>query len=392
MFSGLPYDSYFRNLKKICTVEIFSARRIDSFKHLRSEELSALIRSLFESCQREAAPVRMKPRLSDLTSNIIVRMVASKRVFGHDNSGDFQEGHHLRKMVEEGFYLFGVFAIGDYLPFLKWLDLQGLISAMKKLQKERDAFMQKLVNEHRKNQGMHAHDFIDLLISAVDNNEILSDNNDNVVKATALSVITAGTDSSSVTIEWALAALLQHQDVLGKAQEELDNFVGRDRLVEESDLPKLSYLQAIVKETLRLYPAAPLLVPHEAAEACTIGGFDVPAGTRLLVNAWAIHRDADVWSHPAEFDPERFLKGGKVIDVKGHDFELIPFSSGRRMCPGMSLALIVVQYTLARLLQSFEWCVPEGVVIDMAEGLGLTMPKAVPLEAIIKPRLPLHLY
>ncbi|GLJ27850.1 hypothetical protein SUGI_0546600 [Cryptomeria japonica] len=205
-------------------------------------------------------------------------------------------------------------------------------------------------------------------------------------------MITAGTDTSSVTIEWALAALLQHPDIMGKAQRELDTHVGRDRLVEESDLLELTYLQAIVKEILRLYPGAPLVPPHEAAEACSIGGFHVAAGTRLLVNAWVIHRDPALWSCPTEFDPERFLNSGKAIDVKGHDFELIPFGSGRRMCPGMSLALVVVHYTLARLLQSFEWCVPEGVVIDMGEGLGLTMPKAIPLEAIVKPRLPLHLY
>ncbi|GLJ27827.1 hypothetical protein SUGI_0546170 [Cryptomeria japonica] len=364
-----------RDLRKICTMKLITASRIDSFKHLRTEEVSALIRSLFESCQREAAPVNMKSRLSDLTSNIIMRMVARKRVSGSQCSEDLQEGQHLKKMVEETFYLYGVFAVGDYLPFLKWLDLQGLLSAMKKLQKKRDAFMQKLVNEH------------------LDNHEIQSDSNDDVIKATAMNMITAGTDTSSVTIEWALAALLrQHPNILRKAQEELDKHVGRDRLVEESDLHELSYLNAIVKETLRLYPAGPLLVPHEAAEACTIGGFHVAAGTCLLVNAWAIHRDADVWSSPTEFDPERFLKGGKVIDVKGHDFELIPFGSGRRMCPGMSLALVVVHYTLARLLQSFEWCVPEGAVIDMSEGLGLTMPKAVPLETTIKPRLPLHLY
>ncbi|XP_059077671.1 xanthotoxin 5-hydroxylase CYP82C4 isoform X2 [Cryptomeria japonica] len=366
MFSVLPYNSQLRDLRKICTMKLFSASRIDSFKHLRTEEVSALICSLFESCQREAAPVNMKSRLSDLTSNIIMRMVASKRVSGPQGSEDLQEGHHLRKM--------------------------GLISAMKKLQKKRDAFMQKLVNEHREKQGMHAQDLIDLLISAVDNQEIQSDNNDDVIKATALNMINAGTDTSSVTIEWALAALLQRPDILGKAQEELDKQIGRDRVVEESDLQELTYLQAIVKETLRLYPAGPLLVPHEAAEACSIGGFCVPAGTRLLVNAWAIHRDPALWSCPTEFDPEKFLNSGKAIDVKGHDFELIPFGSGRRMCPGMSLALVVIHYTLARLLQSFEWRVPEGAVIDMAEGLGLTMPKAIPLEAIVKPRLPLHLY
>ncbi|XP_059077672.1 xanthotoxin 5-hydroxylase CYP82C2-like [Cryptomeria japonica] len=232
MFSVLPYNSQLRDLRKICTMKLFSASRIDSFKHLRTEEVSALIRSLFESCQQEAAPVNMKSRLSDPTSNIIMRMVASKRVSGSQCSEDLQEGHHLRKMVEETFYLYGVFAVGDYLPFLKWLDLQGLISAMKKLQKKRDAFMQKLVNEHREKQGIHAQDLIDLLISAVDNQEIQSDSNDDVIKATALNMITAGTDTSSVTIEWALAALLQHPDSLGKAQEELDKHAGRDRVVE----------------------------------------------------------------------------------------------------------------------------------------------------------------
>ncbi|GLJ27823.1 hypothetical protein SUGI_0546090 [Cryptomeria japonica] len=354
MFSVLPYNSQMRDLRKICTMKLFTASRIGSFKHLRTEEVSALICSLFESCQREAAPVNMKSRLSDLTSNIIMRMVASKRVSGSQCSKDLQEGHQLKKMVEETFYLYGVFAVGDYLPFLKWLDLQGLISAMKKLQKKRDSFMQKLVDEHQHDNRMYRH--------------ILCDHR-------------MGTGGS--------IAAPQH---FAKSPGGARQTCRKDRLVEESDLHELSYLNAIVKETLRLYPAGPLLVPHEAAEACTIGGFHVAAGTRLLDNAWAIHRDADVWSSPTEFDPKRFLKGGKVIDVKGHDFELIPFGSGRRMCPGMSLAFVVVHNTLARLLQSFEWCVPEGTVIEMSEGLGLTMPKVVPLEATIKPRLPVHLY
>ncbi|GLJ12967.1 hypothetical protein SUGI_0201690 [Cryptomeria japonica] len=317
-----------------------------------------------------------------------IRMVA-----GPLSSQNFPEAHHFKEMIEEHFYLLGKFEIGEHLPFLKWLDLQSVISAMKALNNKRDVLLQKLLNDQCEKRGMHAQDLMDILISAVDNQEFQSHNNDDAVKATILDVmINAGTDTSSVTIEWALAALLQHPDVLRKAQEELDTQIGRDRLVEESDLDKLSFLQAIVKETFRLYPAAPLLVPHEAVEACSVGGYHVPAGTRLLVNAWAIHRDPTVWDRPMEFDPDRFLNSGKAIDVKGHNFELIPFGSGRRMCPGMSLALIVVHHTLARLLQSFDWFVPEGTVIDMAEGLGLTMPKDIPLEAIIKPRLPLHLY
>ncbi|GLJ19654.1 hypothetical protein SUGI_0356020 [Cryptomeria japonica] len=131
------------------------------------------------------------------------------------------------------------------------------------------------------------------------------------------------------------------------------------------------------------------MVPHESCEDCTVGAYHIPAGTQLLVHVWAIQRDATVWECPTEFDPERFLNSVKEIDVKGQDFELIPFGLGRRICPGISLAMIVVSHTLGRLLQSFEWFVPEGTVIDMTEGSGT---RSIPLEAIIKPGLPLHLY
>uniref|UniRef100_A0A0D6QS94 Cytochrome P450 n=1 Tax=Araucaria cunninghamii TaxID=56994 RepID=A0A0D6QS94_ARACU len=390
-----PYGPYWRDMRKLCTLQLFSAHRLEVLKHVRLEEVSAFIHSLFESCQPESRTVNMKSRLAELTFNIIVRMVAGKRCLEASYSENSKEAQQLKEMIHQTFLLAGAFNLGDYLPFLKWLDLQGLKEAMINLQKKRDAFMQTLVHDHHEKQRMHAQhpeDFIDVLLSATDSHGIPPEDKDTVVKATALSMITAGTDTSAVTVEWALAALLQNPHILGKAQQELDAQIGRDRVVEESDLHKLGYLQAIVKETLRLYPAGPLLVPHESTEGCTVGGFHVPAGTRLIVNAWAIHRDPALWKRPTEFDPKRFLKGEKEIDVKGNDFELIPFGSGRRMCPGMSLALRVVSYTLARLLQSFDWSVPAGTEIDMSEGLGLTMPKAAPLEALIQPRLPIRLY
>ena len=135
------------------------------------------------------------------------------------------------------------------------------------------------------------------------------------------------------------------------AQEELDLKVGRDRWVEQSDIQNLVYLKAIVKETLRLYTTAPLSVPHEAMEDCHVGGYHIPKGTRLLVNAWKLHRDPAVWSNPEEFQPERFLTSHATIDVVGQHFELIPFGSGRRSCPGINLALQMLHLTIARLLQ-----------------------------------------
>jgi len=206
------------------------------------------------------------------------------------------------------------------------------------------------------------------------------------------SIIIGATDTYANTTEWAMATLLQRPEVLKRAQEELDVVVGSERVLEESDLPNLKYLEAIVKETLRLYPAGPLLLPHMAAAPCTVGGYYVPAGTELLLNAWGIHRDPAVWERPLEFEPERFLNSSSP-DLNGHDFKYIPFGYGRRACPGMWVALRMLLLTVGRLLQSFDWSIPDGIEgVDMNEGRALTLHKAVPLEAAIKPRLPQHLY
>ena len=160
----------------------------------------------------------------------------------------------------------------------------------------------------------------------------------------------------------------------------------------ESDLKNLVYLQAIIKETLRLYPAAPLSLPHEAMKDCNVAGYDVPAGTRLLVNLSKLHRDPRVWSDPDEFKPERFLTDHKDIDLRGHNFEFIPFGSGRRICPGISLALQVMELTLATLLHGFEITTPFDEPVDMSEATGITNLKVTPLHVLLNPRLPTEVY
>lgn len=185
---------------------------------------------------------------------------------------------------------------------------------------------------------------------------------------------------------------MNNKDLLKKAQEEIDFHVGTERQVDESDIKNLVYLQAIIKETLRLYPAGPLLGPREAMEDCTIAGYNVPAGTRLIVNVWKIQRDPTVWNNPSDFKPERFLTSHIDVDVKGQQFELIPFGSGRRSCPGASFALQVLHLTLARLLQAFDFATPMNQPVDMKESPGLTIPKATPLEVLLSPRLTAELY
>lgn len=193
-------------------------------------------------------------------------------------------------------------------------------------------------------------------------------------------MIIAGTDTSVVTIEWAMSLLLNHPDVLQKAKLELDSQVGHHRLLEEQDLPNLHYLQNIISETFRLFPAGPLGVPRESSADCRVGGYDIPRRTILLVNAWAIHRDPDVWDEPTRFKPERFE--GREVETQ----KLMPFGMGRRACPGAGLGQRMVGLGLGSFIQCFEWERVGLGEIDFAEGVGLTMPKLKPLEAMCKPR------
>jgi len=209
----------------------------------------------------------------------------------------------------------------------------------------------------------------------------------------AQDLIAGGTESSAVTVEWAISELLKKPEVIAKATEELDRVIGRGRWVTEKDIPQLPYVDAIVKETMRLHPVAPLLVPRLAREDATVDGYDIPAGTRVLVSVWSIGRDPALWDAPEEFMPERFL--GSKLDVKGQDYELLPFGSGRRMCPGYSLGLKVIQVSLANLLHGFTWSLPNGMTkeeLSMEEIFGLSTPRKFPLEAVVEPKLPAHLY
>lgn len=195
-------------------------------------------------------------------------------------------------------------------------------------------------------------------------------------------MISAGTDTSAGTMEWAMSLLLNNPEALVKAQAEIDSQIGHSRLINEYDLIKLPYLHGIINETLRMCPAAPLLVPHESSEECTIGGFRIPRGTMLLVNMWAVQNDPKLWDEPSKFNPERF----QGLQGERDGFELLPFGAGRRRCPGEGLAMRVVGLAIGSLIQCFEWERTSEEMVDMSEGPGLTMPKAQALLAKCRPR------
>uniref|UniRef100_A0A0K8TU13 Cytochrome P450 CYP75B95 n=1 Tax=Picea glauca TaxID=3330 RepID=A0A0K8TU13_PICGL len=387
-----PYGPYWRMLRKICNIHLFAGKALDDLQPVRQAEVGMLLKSIMDHERQEKA-VNLGDLLNICTANVLGQIMLSRRVFDSQGStaGEF------RGMVVEQMELAGKFIIGDLVPSLAWMDLQGLRSKMKNLHNRFDEFLSRMIKEHETASctiGGRA-DFLSVLWAL--RNDVDGEGGkltDTDIKALLLTLFTAGTDTTSSTVEWAIAELIRHPEMMRKCQQEIDSVMrGEQRRVKESDLQKLTYLQAVVKETFRLHPSTPLLLPRLAAEACEIEGYYIPKNARLMVNAWGMQRDPDVWERPLEFDPNRFV--GSNVDVRGSDFQVIPFGAGRRICAGMSMGMRMVQLILATLLHSFDLSLPDGQLpekLDMVEAFGLTMHKAVPLIVVPAARLPLHLY
>ncbi|KAK2660430.1 hypothetical protein Ddye_006963 [Dipteronia dyeriana] len=396
-----PYGHYWRQARKIATFELLSNHRLEKLKHIRESEMKTSLKELYELWVKERSNcsnkvlIEMNGWFEDATLNVILRLIVGKRCSareGEEISGNWKEE------LTSFFKLSGKFLVSDALPFLRWLAIGGDEKSMKKIAKELDIVVQEWLDEHKRKRASgetkEDEDFMDVMMTILQDDAQLFPGRDvdTVNKATCLTMILAATDTTTVTLTWALTLLLNHRDILKNAQNELDTRVGSERQVKESDIKNLVYLQAILKETMRLYPAGPLSIPHESMEDCTVSGYHIPAQTRLLVNLWKIHRDPAVWSDPCEFQPERFLTTHKDFDVRGQNFEYMPFGSGRRMCPGVSFALQVSQLTLASLIHGFDFETQSNEAVDTSEGIGLTFVKATPLQVILSPWLSPSLY
>ncbi|CAA0841009.1 cytochrome P450- family 81- subfamily D-polypeptide 2 [Striga hermonthica] len=373
------YGDHWRNLRRLTAVEVFSGTRLNAFHSIRHDEIRLLLQKLYGTSASGFARVGLRPCLSELTFNNIMRMVAGKRYFGE---GD-EEAAEFREMIEEVFSYGSVSNPADFIPVLKWIDYKGFEKKLAKVSRKMDTILQHLIDEQRQRSKVNGgNTMIDHMLSLQGKEPQYY--NDTIIKGIISDMLLAGTDTSAVTVEWAMSALLNNPEKLQKARIEIDNLVGKDRLINESDVPNLHYLQHIISETFRLFPTAPLLVPHEASADCTIGGYHIPRGTILMANAWAIHRDPKIWDDPTSFIPERF-EAAEVGPTK-----LMPFGLGRRSCPGMGLAQRVVGLTLASLIQGFDWQRVDEALVDLTEGTGLSMPKLQPLEAMCRARDVLH--
>lgn len=207
-------------------------------------------------------------------------------------------------------------------------------------------------------------------------------------------MMAGATDTSAVTNEWAMAEIIRNPKIQSKIRDEIDAVVGLDRTVTEADVEKFPYLMCVVKETFRLHPAGPFSIPREAMEDTKVAGYDIPKGTRVLLNFYSLGRSERTWESPGEFRPERWA-GENLAQIQDSRFRIMPFGNGRRGCPGSHLGTTMVLATLARLVHGFEWEFAGGVTpetVDMDESFGTTIPMRTKLEAIAKPRLPAHLY
>lgn len=374
----LPASARWRNIRKTMIMHFFSLQRLDATQALRRTKVQELLDHAHQSCSRGEA-VNIGRAAFTTSLNLLSNTVFSTDLVHHDSKFSQEIKDIVWGVMEE----IGRLNVADYFPVFRLLDPQGIRRAMKIYFSKLSDIFYGIIDQRLKSEASSAasNDVLDALLNLTkeDNHEWSFSDTIHLLLDTFL----AGTDTTSSTVEWAMAELISNPKTMAKARRELQEVLGKDGIVQESDISKLPYLQSIVKETLRLHPPAPLLLPHKAQADVEICGFTVPKNSQVLVNAWAIGRDPNTWTNPNAFVPERFL--GSEIDVKGRDFEVIPFGSGRRMCPGMPLAHRMVHLMLASLLHSFDWKLEDGLKpedMDMSEKFGITLQKAKPLRAI----------
>ncbi|KAL5700479.1 laurate 7-monooxygenase [Ranunculus cassubicifolius] len=388
-----PLGPHWKRMRRICMEHLLTTKRLESFADQRTQEARHLVRDVWARTQ-SGEVVNLRKVLGAFSMNNVTRMLLGKQYFGVESAGP-DEAMEFMNVTHELFWLLGLIYLGDYLPIWRWFDPFGCEKKMRDVERRIDDFHVRIIEEHRKGQSNgDIRDFVDILLSLPGENGA-QHMDDTDIKALIQDMIAAATDTSSVTNEWAMAEVIKNPQVLIKIQKELDSVVGRDRMVTESDLPRLNYLRSVVRETFRMHPAGPFLIPHESIRPTKINGYHIPAKTRVFINTHALGRNKLLWGNDLdEFRPERHMSadGGRVEISHGADFKILPFSAGKRKCPGAPLGLAFVLMALATLFHCFDWVPPPNQDIDTTEVYGMTMPKVEPLMAVAKPRLPAHMY
>ncbi|XP_031091494.1 cytochrome P450 71A3-like [Ipomoea triloba] len=372
--ASAPYGEYWRQMRSICVLHLLSNTRVQSFRNVREEETGLMVEKIRQSC---GSVINLSNIFFELTNDIVCRVALGRKYSKKGGNGE----KDFKLLLAEFLELLGTFSVGDYIPWLSWVNrINGLDRRVEKNAKDLDEFIDGVVEEHvglKKEEG-DGLDFVDILLDIQRENKIGFPIQRDSVKALILDMFSAGTHTVYTLLEWTMTELIKNPEVMKKLSSEVR------RLKTSDDLETMQYLKAVIKETLRLHPPIPLLVPRKAFHDVKVMDFHVATGTQVIVNSWAIGRDPIIWENPEEFKPERFLYSN--VDYKGMHFELIPFGAGRRGCPGVAFTANMIEFALATLVHEFEFASTKDD-LDMSEGIGLTANKKIPLTVIATPRV-----
>ncbi|KAM3289957.1 premnaspirodiene oxygenase [Capsicum chacoense] len=373
-----PYGDYWRQIRKICVLELLSTKNVKSFSYIRHDEVLRMI-EFFRSSSGESVNVTKK--MYQFASSMTCRSAFGKVL---------KEQDELIQLLNEASLLAEGFNVADIFPSLKFLHvLSGIKGKSMKVHHGLDAIFENVINEHKNNGELGGEGLIAALLRLKKEGGFQFPITNDNIKAIIFDMFAAGTETSSTTLDWAMVEMMRNPNVLLKAQAEVRNAFREKETINENDIEELKYLKLVIKETFRLHPPLPLLLPRECREEIDINGYTIPLKTKVMVNAWAIGRDPKSWDDVESFKPERFEFNS--VDFIGNSFELLPFGSGRRICPGISFGIANVFYPLAQLLYHLDWKLPTGINpsdLDMTESAGAACARKSNLYLIATPHQP----
>ncbi|CAK9173160.1 unnamed protein product [Ilex paraguariensis] len=384
------YGSYWRNMRKVFVREMLSNRSIEAGYNLRRDEVQKTVREIYTKI---GTPIDIGD-IGFLTQvNVTMSMLWGSTLDWEKTSNIKAE---FREVVMKITETFGKPNISDFFPMLARFDVQGVERNMKRLFQWVERILDAVINERMKSNTMNKEgaleneekkDFLQILLQLQEEEDTGKRINMTQIKALLMDIVVGGTDTTSTMVEFVMAEIINNPEVMKRVQEELADVVGKNNMVEESHLQKLLYMDAVVKETFRLHPPLPFLVPRRPSQSCIVGGYTIPKDSNVFLNVWAMHRDPQFWEDPLEFKPERFLNCNGEWDYSGNNFQYLPFGSGRRICAGIPLAERTLKYVLASFLHLFQWKLPEGEELELSERFGIVIKKKTPLIAIPTPIL-----
>ncbi|XP_028799672.1 cytochrome P450 71D10-like [Neltuma alba] len=373
-----PHGNHWRNLRKICTLELLTAKRVRSFRFIREEEVSALVKDVFSSA---GSVINLSEKIFSTITSIVARAAFGRKSGNGDQEAFLSTLDDITKMV-------GGFSIVDLFPSIEVLQrITGMKARLERVHKLNDQVLENIIRNHKerkvKSNENDEENLVDVLLKIQEAKDQEFPLTHDHVKAVILDMFIAGSETSSTTLEWAMAELTKNPGAMEKAQAEVRMIYKGKDFVDESEIHQLKYINSIVKETLRLHPPGVLLLPRESTERCVINGYEIPKQTRIMVNGWAIGRDPKFWDEAETFKPERFLDN--PIDFRGANMDYIPFGAGRRICPGINFAVSSIELPLANLLYHFDWKLPNGTTpenFDMSETFAASVRRTENLKLI----------